>query len=170
MPQEVRPPGLRIRQGVALLAAGVVFVLIVGDSADRFYLTPLGIGLAYLLAAALGGRRGGYWATAVVLVGWGAAVLWAHEGRPDLDIAGMYLAGAGLGVVVGVLLSRAGFAVNPLGLAATVMAGGLLLALSGQWPDVIEEARIYGVLVGIVGLANVIAGVLGVGDSEEEPA
>ena len=38
--------------------------------------TPLGIGLVYLLAAAVGGRRGGYWATATVLVGWGAAVVW----------------------------------------------------------------------------------------------
>ena len=53
----------------------MVFALVVGAAEDRFYLTPLGLGLIYLAAAVLGGRRGGYWATTVVLLGWGAAVL-----------------------------------------------------------------------------------------------
>jgi len=76
IPGEHRPPSLRLRQGCAMLGGALVFAVIVGPGPDRFYLTPLGIGLVYLLAAAVGGRRGGYWATATVLVGWGAAVVW----------------------------------------------------------------------------------------------
>jgi len=166
--EELRPPSLRVRQGLALLAGATVFALVVGPSADRFYLTPLGLGLVYLVPALLGGRRGGYWASAVVLLGWGAAVLWAQKGRPDLDLAGLYLAGAGLGASVGVVLSRRGFAVDPLGLTVTVALAGLLLALSAQWPQVIEDARVYALLVGLVGLANVVAGVASVGPDAEQ--
>ena len=156
-PEEVRPPAVRLRQGLALLAGAVVFALVVGASPDRFYLVPLGLGLVYLAAAALGGPRGGYWATAVVLLGWGAAVFWVRQGEPDLDTAGLYLLGAGAGATAGVLLARRGFAVDPLGMAVTIMLAGLLLAFSRQWPEILEEARAYAVLVGAVGLANVVA-------------
>lgn len=159
-----RPAALRLRQGLVLLAGAVIFALVVGAEEDRFSLVPLGLGLAYLAAAAAGGRRGGYWATAVVLVGWGAAVVWVSEGNPELDTAGLYLLGAGLGAVAGVLLARAGFAVDPLGLAATVALGGLALAFAPQWPEVLEEARTYAILVGAVGLVHAVLGALGVRD------
>lgn len=158
---EHRPPDLRIKQGLVMLAGAVIFALVAGTEIDRFYMVPLGIGLIYLAAAAVGGKRGGYWATATVLVGWGAAVVWAQKGRPDLDFAGLYLAGAGIGATAGVLLSRRGFAVDALGLTATIAAAGVLLALAQQWPEVIEEARTYALLVGLVGLANVVAGAVG---------
>lgn len=148
----------RLRQGLVLLLGAIAFVLIVGDATDRFAWTPLGIGLVYLAAAVAGGRDGGYWATAVVLVGWGLAVLWAREGRPDLDFSGLYLAGAGAGALTGVLLQRRGFAVDSAGLAGTVLAAGLILAFAAQWPEVLEEARTYALLVGAVGLFNVVAG------------
>jgi hypothetical protein len=161
IPAEQRPPSLRLRQGIAMLGGALLFAVVVGPGPERFFLTPLGIGLVYLLTATVGGRRGGYWATATVLVGWGAAVVWAREGRPDLDIAGLYLAGAGLGAVVGAVLSRSGFAVSPLGLGATVAIAGLFLAAAARWPEVLEEARTYALLVGLVGLANAVAGALG---------
>jgi hypothetical protein len=153
-----RSPALRLRQGLVLLGGAVLFAVVVGAGPGRFYLVPIGVGLVYLAAAIAGGRRGGYWATAVVLVGWGAAVVWAQKGRPDLDIAGLYLLGAGAGATVGVLLSRRGFAVGTLGLTATVALAGLLLALAPQWPEVLEEARTYALLVGLVGLVNAVAG------------
>lgn len=159
--KEVRPAELRIRQGLALLAGATVFALVVGPAPDRFYLTPLGLGLIYLVAAALGGRRGGYWATTMVLLGWGGVVFWAQVGQPDLDFAGLYLAGAGLGAVLGVCMSRVGFAVDALGLASTIALAGVLLALSVQWPQVIEEVRLYALAVGLVGLTNVVLGVIG---------
>jgi len=70
---------MRLRQGLVLLLGAAVFAAVVGPEPDRFYLTPLGLGLAYLAAAAAGGRRGGYWATAIVLVAWGLAVFWMRE-------------------------------------------------------------------------------------------
>lgn len=158
---EDRPPALRLRQGLVLLAGALVFALVVGSDAGRFYLTPLGLGLIYLAAAAVGGRRGGYWATATVLVGWGLAVLWVRQGRPDLDTSGVYLLGAGLGATVGMLLERRGVAVAPVGVAATVAAAGLLLAFAGRWPEVLEDATTYALLVGAIGLANAVAGALG---------
>ena len=162
-----RPPDLRLRQGLVLLAGAVLFAILVGPDGDRFYLVPLGVGLIYLAAAAAGGRDGGYWATALVLVGWGAAVVWVREGSPDLDTAGLYLLGAGLGATVGVLLARRGFAVDPLGLAVTIALGGLLLAFARRWPEVIEEARTYALLVGLVGLFNVAAGALRARSSDD---
>ena len=151
---------MRLRQGLVLLAGALVFALVVGPEADRFYLTPLGLGLAYLAAAAAGGTRGGWWATAVVLTAWGLGVVLVREARPDLDTAGVYLTAVGLGAVVGLALQRRGFAVDPLGLAATIVLAGLALALSAQ-ADVLTEARAYALAVGLVGLGNVVAGAVG---------
>jgi hypothetical protein len=159
-PTPLRPPPIRLRQGLVLLAGALVFGLVLGSSPDRFYLVPLGLGLIYFAAAAAGGRRGGYWATALVLMSWGAAVVWVREGRPDLDASGLYLLGAGLGAALGVMLSRRGFSVDPLGLATTIAAAGLVLAVAGRWPGVLEEARTYALLVGLVGLGNAVAGAI----------
>jgi len=78
-----RSRALRLRQGFVLLAGAIVFSLVVGSGPDTFYWTPLGIGLVYLAAAVVGGRAGGYWSGALVLVGWGAAVAYARWARPD---------------------------------------------------------------------------------------
>ena len=148
---------MRLRQGLVLLLGAVLFALVVGPEPDRFYLTPLGLGLAYLAAAAAGGRRGGYWATAIVLVAWGVAVVWVSESRPDLDTAGVYLAAVGLGSIAGLLLARRGVAVDALGLAATIVIAGLSLAFAPQW-EALVEARSYAIAVGLVGLVNAVAG------------
>jgi hypothetical protein len=152
-----RTPELRVRQGLALLAGGVLIVALLGTDPSDFYWTPLAVGLAYLAAASIGGKEGGYWATAVVLVGWGASVVLVREAQPDLDTAGLYLAGAGLGATTGMALRYARFDVDPLGAAVTVLAAGLILAFAAEW-EPLEEARTYGVLVGVVGFANVLAG------------
>jgi len=156
-PRAPSPSPHRLRQGLALLVGAVIFALVVGPDPGRFYLTPLGLGLIYLVAAALGGRRGGYWATAVVLVAWGLAIVYLREARPELDTAGVYMAAVGVGAVAGVLLARGGFAVDALGLAATIALAGLSLAFAGQL-DLLVEARAYALLVGLVGLVNVVAG------------
>lgn len=153
-----RSPDERLRQGLVLLVGAIVFILLVGNGPSTFYDTPLGIGLVYLAAAAVGGKRGGYWATAVVLVGWGAAVYWVRNGHPDLDTAGLYLAGAGLGASAGILLARAGFAVDPLGATGTVAISGVILAVEPHWSGVLGEARTYALIVGAIGLANAVAG------------
>lgn len=154
-----RAADLRLRQGLVLLVGAIAFALIVGSGPDTFYWTPLGIGLVYLAASVAGGRRGGYWAGALVLVGWGAAVAYAREARPDLDISGLYLAGAGIGATLAVLAQRAGIRADALGATATVAVSGVILASSSHWSQLVE-ARTYALLVGGVGLINVIWAVL----------
>ena len=130
-----KPPLTRIAQAVALLAGALVLVAVIHPDDARFFWTPLVLGLAYLAAAAAGGRHGGHWATACVLTGWGAAVGLVGATRPELETSGLYLAGAGLGALAGLVLARAGFAVDPMGLAGTIAVAGLILALSTRSPE-----------------------------------
>ena len=153
--------GLRIRQGLLLLVGALALDLLVAGGTLDFFWTPLIIGVTYLAAASSGGRAGSYWATACVLTGWGLAVVFIGEVKPtDIDTSGAYLFGAGIGSVVGLMLMQARFAVSAMGLAATVAAAGLLLALSAAFPDVLEDARTYAALIGLVGLVNVVLGVM----------
>lgn len=159
-PTSGRSGALRLRQGLVLLAGAVIFALVVGAGAQTFYWTPLGIGIVYLLSAISGGRQGGYWSGALVLCGWGAAVAYARQSHTELDIAGLYLAGAGLGATLAILAQRAGVRASPLGATATVLVSGLILASSGQWAA-LTEARTYALLVGAIGLVNVVWALVG---------
>jgi hypothetical protein len=150
-----KPPGVRLKQAILLLAGALFLVLVVAPDDGRFYWTPLTLGLAYLGAAIAGGRDGGHWATACALTGWGAAVVLAGAARPDLDVAGLYLTGAGLGATAGLLLQRAGFSVDPMGLAVVITIGGLALAFTTQAPGLLEDARTYAALMAAVAVANI---------------
>ncbi|HEY5399007.1 MAG TPA: hypothetical protein VIL16_26860 [Trebonia sp.] len=154
LPRSETPRSLRLAQGVVLLVGAIVIVLAIGASPTGFYWTPLTVGLTYLAAAVCGGSQGSYWATAVVLVRWGAAVIVVRQFHPNLDTSGLYLVGAGIGAAAGMLLARRGFAVDPLGMTITIAAGGLLLALEPRWSSVLGDARSYAVLIGAVGVAN----------------
>ena len=146
---------VRIRQALLLLAGALALELLVTQGSLRFYWTPLILGITYLAAAAAGGRRGSYWATACVLVGWGLAVVYVGATEPaDIDTAGAYLFGAGLGVVAGTLLARRNFDVSPLGLGATAAAAGLILAISPRAPDLLYDARTFALAIAAVGLVN----------------
>jgi len=151
-----KDPGVRLNQAILLLAGAIFLVAIVAPEDGRFYWTPLTIGLAYLGAAIAGGRQGGHWATACGLTGWGAAVVFAGAARPDLDISGLYLTGGGLGIAAGLLLQRADFSVSPMGLALTVTAGGLILALTTQAAGVLDDARTYAAALGAVAVTNIV--------------
>ena len=145
---------VRVNQAVLLLAGAAFLVIIVSPVAGRFYWTPLTIGVAYLAAAVVGGRRGGHWATACALTGWGAAVTFVGAAHPDLDTSGLYLTGAGLGVAAGLALQRFGFDVSSMGLAVTIAAGGAILALTPKTSGVLDDARTYAVGLGLVALVN----------------
>jgi len=149
-----KPAATRVAQAALLLVGALCLELLVVPDDRRFYWTPLIVGLAYLAAAVSGGRTGGHWATACALTGWGAAVVLVGAVHPDLDTAGLYLAGAGLGTAAGVLIQRAGFEVSVLGLAVTVAVGGLVLAFTTRAPGVLEDARTYAVLLALVALVN----------------
>lgn len=151
---------MRLRQGVILLVGAIVIAVAIGASPTGFYWTPLALGLAYLAAALSGGPQGSYWATAVVLVGWGAAVAVVRQLAPDLDTSGLYLAGAGLGATTGILLTRRGFAVDPLGMTVTIAVGGAVLAVEPRYSSVLGDARFYALLLGVIGLVNLLFGAL----------
>lgn len=161
---------LRLRQGVILLVGAIVIVLAIGSSATGFYWTPLALGLVYLAGALSGGAQGSYWATAVVLIGWGAAVVVVRQLNPNLDTSGLYLLGAGLGATAGMLLARRGFAVDPLGMTLTVAVGGAALALESRYSSVLGDARFYALLLGAVGLVNVLLGALASEDLSDPAA
>lgn len=160
----------RLRQGVILLIGAIVIVLAIGASPTGFYWTPLALGLVYLAGAVSGGSQGSYWATAVVLVGWGTAVVIVRQFNPDVDTSGLYLAGAGIGATAGMLLARRGFAVDPLGMTITIALGGAVLAFEPRFDSVLGDARFYALLIGGVGLVNLLMGAFAGEDLPSSPA
>ncbi|MBA3328183.1 MAG: hypothetical protein H0T43_07770 [Solirubrobacterales bacterium] len=147
-----KPASVRVRQAGAFAAGAIALALLAADPAD-FRRTPLLIGLAYLAAASLGGRRGGHWSTACVLIGWGLAVVLVGEGIIETGDAPAYLAGAGAGALVAAGLERAGFSADLLGVAAAMLLAGLLFGLS---PDVaaLEQGETYAAALAVVAVVN----------------
>lgn len=150
-----KPPTVRLRQGLALLGGAVVVELLLGVGPLDFFWTPLLVGLAYLAAAALGGRANGHWATAVVLVAFGAVVVLLHEVNTGINLPAGYLLGAGLGGMGAAALAPRGFSVDALGVAGAIAAAGLFLFLVDDYPSVLGRAEAYAVLLALVGAANV---------------
>jgi hypothetical protein len=150
-----RPPVVRVNEAILLLAGAVFLVVMVAPDDDRFYWTPLVLGLSFLAAAVVGGRAGGTWAPACVLVGWGAAVVFVRVAEPDLDTSGVYLAGAGAGVLAGLELGRRGFAIDPAALGATTVIAGAALALTRQ-AGVFNDARAYAALLALIAVAQLV--------------
>ncbi len=153
-----RTPGNRLIQGLLLCAGAGLLEFSVGGDRIAFYWTPLILGVIYLLAATVDGPRGGYWATAIALTGWGLSVAYAGEVRPpDVEIAGIYLVGVGLAAAAAALLRARGFAVSGLGLGLTIAGAGLVFALSPR-ADALVDATTYALAVAVIGLLNIAGG------------
>ncbi len=149
---------VRLLQAGAFLLGALALEALVERGSTPFYWTPLIIGLSYLAAATVGGRTGGHWPTACVLVGWGAVVAWAGRTRPEgVDLAGAYLAGGGAGVLVAGVLLRRGFNVDVVGLGAAAVGAGLVLALASRH-DGLVEARTFAIALAVLALVNVALG------------
>jgi hypothetical protein len=151
----VTTAAVRINRAILLLAGAAFLIVMVVPDDDRFYWTPLVLGLSFLAAAAAGPRTSGPWAPACVLVGWGAAVIFVRLAEPDLDTSGVYLAGAGAGVLAGTELARRGFAVDHTTLAATLIIAGALLALSTE-AGIFADAWTYAALLGALAVAQFV--------------
>ena len=150
-----KAPGVRLNQAILLLAGALFLVVVVAPDDSRFYWTPRQSGSPTSAPRSRAAATAATRATACALTGWGASVAVAGAVRPDLDVSGLYLIGAGLGMVAGLLLERAEVPVNPMGLAVTIMAGGLALALTAPAPGVFADARLYAGLIGAVAAANI---------------
>ncbi len=143
----------RRRQGAALIAGAALLYLLVEAGDLAFHWTPLLIGLTYLVAAALGGRGGSYWATACVITGWGAGVALLAERDLDVTLQAGYLLAAGAGALAAALLERAGYAVEALGIAAALVVAGLVYALEPR-VEAFGRASTYAAAVAVVGLVR----------------
>jgi hypothetical protein len=153
-----RPRAVRVNEAVVLAAGAAFLVIMVAPDEDRFYWTPLVLGVSLLAAGAVAGRTSGYWAPATVLAGWGAAVIFVRLAEPDLDTSGVYLAGTAAGALAALELARHGFAVDPVTVSATAMLAGAVLALTPQ-TGVLTDARTYAALLGLLALAQLLEAV-----------
>jgi hypothetical protein len=157
----LRTPGNRVIQGLLLVAGAALLGFSAGAGRIDFYWTPLIIGVVYLLAALVDGPPGGYWATALGFTGWGLAVAYAGAMRPpQIDVAGVYVGGVGLSVVLAALLRGRGFAVSEAGLGLTIAGAGAVLALSPRI-DALLDASTYALVIAVVGALNVAGGAWG---------
>jgi hypothetical protein len=153
-----RPPAVHVNEAIVLVAGAAFLTIMVAPDDDRFYWTPLVLGVSLLAAGSVAGRPSGYWAPGSVLAGWGAAVVFVRLAEPDLDTSGVYLAGAAAGALAALELARRGFAVDPVSLAATAMLAGALLALTPQ-AGVLTDAHTYAVLLGVLAVAQFVQAV-----------
>lgn len=58
------------------------------------------------------------------------------------------------------VLTRRGFAVDPLGMTVTIAIGGPVLAVEPRYSSVLVDARFYALLLGVISLANFLLAVL----------
>jgi hypothetical protein len=143
---------VRLRRAAVFLAGAVLAgVLLLGPLS--FDWVPLVVGLVYLAAAGLGGPRGGLWATALPVTGWGLGVVAAREGWIDTQEGALFLLGAGLGVLGCGLLAARGYAIGMVEVGAVVIAAGLLAALAPH-VGLLVEPGLYVALLAVVGGTN----------------
>lgn len=145
----------RVRQGAALLAAAGTFALAFSALDLEFWWIPLGVGLAYLAAAAVGGKDGSYWATAATVTGWGLAVAWLNVAEPDVGAPAAQVFGIGVGALAAAGLQRLGFAADLLGVAATAALVGFAFMLESKASWLIDW-QTYAVALAAIGLFNLV--------------
>lgn len=124
--------------GPFLAGGAVLYALCLGGLGATFDLTPLFLGSVVLVAAVAGGRLR-LVRTALVLIGWGLAVMAVRHGPlPDIREAPAFLVGAGLGLVVATLVARARPGQN-LGDGGTALVlGGLAFYLAFDEPWLVD--------------------------------
>jgi len=145
-----------VHAAIFIVGAILLQILIGADGAPlAFYWLPGMIGAIYCVAALSGGRGGSFWATGLVLLGWGATVVWLMEVKPDVEGSGAYAFGMGLGVTLAAIAARAGYKVDFLAAGVTALAVGAVFMLSGR-VDAFADASTFALLLAIVAIANAV--------------
>lgn len=147
---------VRLRQAAIFAVGALGMLLFLGNAVD-FTWTPLALGVVYLVAAGAGGRTGGHWGSACVLIGWGIAVALDFQTTISYGPAPLYLAGVGLGGIAAALLARAGFSTDMFGVTATIALAGVFLGASDN-VGVLLEGWTYAALLAIVAVVNLALG------------
>lgn len=144
-------------QGAVLLAGAVVFYLLLDRADIGFHWTPFVLGAIYLVAAVIGGPRGSYWSTAVVLTIFGLGPIARFEYAADFSAASLYVVALGLAVLVAGQLAERGFAITTTAVGATILALGVVFAEQTHL-EVVTEPLLYSGLLAVVGIARLVAG------------
>ncbi len=136
-----RSPIASAAPGLVMLAGASVYAVLQGLADVTFNATPFTFGLV-VLCAGLAGRRHHLLPTAMVLLGWGTAVLLVHAGVvPGERTAPAYMVGIGLGLLATAALAPGRQRGQWLTTASISALTGPLafylafdLAVLGRWP------------------------------------
>lgn len=140
----------RHRSAIALLLGAAAMLGLVQTSQIRFYYTPLIIGLTYLIAAAVAGRRGALWAPGIITSLWGVAVLLGVH-RVTSGSKGTYEIAGAIGIVLALVLRYAvGLAAGFVGMAVAYAI--ILVHDNAHLPSWIFKGATFAVLLGVWGL------------------
>lgn len=141
----------RRRSAVALLVGALVMELVIQQQVLRFYYTPLIVGLTYLTAALVAGRKGALWAPGIVTTCWGISVLLGVHGVVHLKSVLLYNIAAAIGVALALALRFAiGLAAGVVGLVISVAV--ILVHDYAHSPSWIFHGVTFAVLLGVWGL------------------
>ncbi len=97
----------------------------------------------------MGGRSATLWAPAAVITAWGAAVVLVLSGTVDADFTAVAVTALGIGATGAALLGRAGFRVDALGVALSVLLAGTTELVASLGVDVLGRGWFYGALLGL---------------------
>jgi hypothetical protein len=140
----------RRRSAIALLVGALLMEVLIQQQHVRFYYTPLIVGLTYLAAAGLAGRKGALWAPGIITICWGIAVLLGvhgvtHGGKTSYEIAGVI----GIGIAL-TLRYTIGLAAGYIGMAVAFVI--ILLHDHSNIPSWVFQGITFAVLLGVWGL------------------
>ena len=156
--QAGKPRDVRLRQGAALLGGAALLQVAVAVGPLSFFWTPFFVGLAYLAAALAGGRRGGHWATATVLLPWGTTSLRCLSSAASTSASPRPIslpwawARCSLGCC-----SAADSRSTSSASEERSCSPGLFFGLDRYWVSILGRADTYAALIAVVGLWNVAA-------------
>lgn len=114
-----------------------------------FYTTPLILGLTYLAAAAVGGRRATLWAPGLIITAWGGAVVLVFSHTLDADFTAVAVTSLGVGATAAALLGRAGVRVKAIAVSLSVLLAGLTELVASLGVAVLGQGWFYGALLGV---------------------
>lgn len=134
------PLSSRARRGVPLMVGGlaVLFLLEPLGFLPQRGGVPLLIGLSYVVAGLLSGKRGQLLGPGLVIAGWGLAPLTVNSGH---DFPGMFYVCMGTGMLIAALLAQRGwFRITPMSLALPVLFIGGVMYLAQYAHDALTAA------------------------------
>jgi hypothetical protein len=113
-----------------------------------FYFTPLVLGVTYLAAAAVVGRRATMWAPGFIITFWGIGVALEFSKTVHADFPSVAVTALGAGATVAALVGRVGIRTEPLAIALSVLLAGVTELVDSKGVDVLGRGWFYGALLG----------------------